>query len=249
MINVFVNGCNGRMGRTLISQIKKSNIFNLVGGFDINKDELADFPIFTNFEDIKISFDVIIDFSYPDGSLNILEYASIKKIPVVIATTGFSKEQELKIQEYGKKIPIFKSANMSYEISLMSQIVSEVAKKLSNADIEIIETHHNQKKDAPSGTALLLANAINDVLDQKKDYIFDRHSKKEKRSSNEIGFSSIRGGNIVGEHIVQFYSPYDTLEIKHTAYSRELFAEGALKAAEFIVKQSENKLYNMNDLL
>ena len=249
MINVFVNGCNGRMGRTVISQINNNYNFNLVGGYDIVKDDSSSFPVFTRLDDININFDVIIDFSYVDGTLNILEYASKKHIPIVIATTGFSKEQEEKILEYSKMIPIFKSANMSYEICLMTQIVSEVAKKLSEADIEIIETHHNQKKDAPSGTALLLANAINDVLDEKKEYVFDRHSKKEKRSKNEIGFSSIRGGNIVGEHIVQFYSPFDTFEIKHTAYSRDLFAEGALKAAKFIVEQKKKRLYNMQDLI
>ena len=137
---------------------------------------------------------------------------------------------------------------MSFDINLMSRIVAEVAKKLSNSDIEIIETHHNQKKDAPSGTALLLADAINEVFDNKKEYVFDRHSKSEKRSPNEIGFSSIRGGNIVGEHTVQFFSPYETFEIKHTSYSRNLFADGALKVAEFLVNQP-NGFYNMNDLV
>ena len=137
---------------------------------------------------------------------------------------------------------------MSFDINLMSKIVAEVAKKLSDTDIEIIETHHNQKKDSPSGTALLLADAINEVFDNKKEYVFDRHSKSEKRSPNEIGFSSIRGGNIVGEHIVQFFSPYETFEIKHTSYSRNLFADGALKAAEFLVNKS-NGFYNMNDLV
>ena len=137
---------------------------------------------------------------------------------------------------------------MSFDINLMSKIVAEVAKKLYNADIEIIETHHNQKKDSPSGTALLLADAINEVFDNKKEYVFDRHSKSEKRSPNEIGFSSIRGGNIVGEHTVQFFSPYETFEIKHTSYSRNLFADGALKAAEFLVNKP-NGFYNMNDLI
>ena len=249
MINVFINGCNGRMGRTLISLINISPVFNIVGGFDISNNDSTSFQVFTKINNIDVKPDVIIDFSNVDGTLNILDYASKNHIPIVIATTGFSKEQEQKIVEYSKTIPIFKSANMSYGINLMAKIVSEVAKKLSDTDIEIIETHHNQKKDAPSGTALLLANAINGVLDEKKDYVFDRHSKIEKRSKNEIGFSSIRGGNIVGEHIVQFYSPFDTFEIKHTAHSRELFAQGALKAAEFIVNQKENGIYVMNDLI
>ena len=248
MINVFINGCNGRMGRTLISQIENFDNLNLVGGFDITKDETATFPIFNDFKDIDVKIDVIVDFSYITMTLAMLEYASKNHIPVVVATTGFTKEQEDTIKEYSKKLPIFKSSNMSFDINLMSKIVAEVAKKLSNADIEIIETHHNQKKDSPSGTALLLADAINEVFDNKKEYVFDRHSKSEKRSPNEIGFSSIRGGNIVGEHTVQFFSPYETFEIKHTSYSRNLFADGALKAAEFLVNQP-NGFYNMNDLV
>ncbi len=248
MINVFVNGCNGRMGRTVISQIKNFDNLNLIGGFDITKDETTNFPIFNKFEDIDVKIDVIVDFSYIAMTLDMLEYASKNNIPIVIATTGFTEEQENKIKEYSKHIPIFKSSNMSFDINLMSKIVAEVAKKLSNADIEIIETHHNQKKDAPSGTALLLADAINEVFDNKKEYVFDRHSKSEKRSPNEIGFSSIRGGNIVGEHTVQFFSPYETFEIKHTSYSRNVFADGALKAAEFLVNQPSG-FYNMNDLV
>lgn len=248
MINVFVNGCNGRMGRTVIAQIKNFENLNLVGGFDINIDENTTFPIFTKFEDINVKIDVIIDFSYTVGTLNMLEYASNKHIPIVIATTGFTQEEESKIKNYSENLPIFKSSNMSFDISLMAKIVSEVAKKLYDSDIEIIETHHNQKKDAPSGTALLLANAINEVFDNKKEYVFDRHSKSEKRSQNEIGFSSIRGGNIVGEHTVQFFSPYETFEVKHISYSRNVFADGALKAAEFLVNKP-NGFYNMNDLV
>ncbi len=248
MINVFVNGCNGRMGRTIISQIENFDNLNLVGGFDITKDETSTFPIFNDFKDINVKIDIIVDFSYTTATLNMLEYASKNNIPIVIATTGFTEEEEDIIKEYSKNLPIFKSSNMSFAINLMSKIVAEVAKKLSSSDIEIIETHHNQKKDSPSGTALLLADAINKVFDNKKEYVFDRHSKSEKRSPNEIGFSSIRGGNIVGEHTVQFFSPYETFEIKHTSYSRNLFADGALKAAEFLVNQP-NGFYNMNDLV
>jgi 4-hydroxy-tetrahydrodipicolinate reductase len=248
MINVFVNGCNGRMGRTVISQIENFKNLKLVGGFDIKDDSSSNFPIFTDYRDINIDIDVIIDFSYTLGTLNLLKYASMKKIPVVIATTGFSEDQEKLIKEYSNQIAIFKSANMSFDINLMAKIVSEVAKKLSDSDIEIVETHHNQKKDAPSGTALLLANAINDVFDEKKEYVFDRHSKTVPRSKNEIGFSSIRGGNIVGEHTVQFFSPFETLEIKHTSYSRNVFADGALRAAEFLSKQKPG-FYDMNNLI
>lgn len=248
MINIFVNGCNGRMGRTVISQIENFDNLKLVGGFDKTSDEPSSFPTFTKFEDINVRIDVIVDFSYIIGTFNMLEYALKNHIPMVIATTGFTKEQENKIKQYAQNLPIFKSSNMSFDINLMAKIVSEVSKKLYNSDIEIIETHHNQKKDAPSGTALLLADAINEVFDNKKQYIFDRHLKTEKRSNNEIGFSSIRGGNIVGEHTVKFFSQYETFEIKHTSYSRNVFADGALKAAEFLVNKP-NGFYNMNDLI
>lgn len=149
---------------------------------------------------------------------------------------------------YSKKIPVFQSANMSYDICLMKKIVAEVTKALSNTDIEIIETHHNRKVDAPSGTALLLADSINSVLKDKKEYNFDRLSKREKRSNKEIGFSSIRGGNIVGEHTVRFFGESETFEITHKAYSRAVFAEGALKAAGFIIEK-ENGYYKMEDMI
>ncbi len=149
---------------------------------------------------------------------------------------------------YSKKIPVFQSANMSYDICLMKKIVAEVTKALSNTDIEIIETHHNRKVDAPSGTALLLADSINSVLKDKKEYNFDRLSKREKRSNKEIGFSSIRGGNIVGEHTVRFFGESETFEITHKAYSRAVFAEGALKAARFIIEK-ENGYYKMEDMI
>lgn len=149
---------------------------------------------------------------------------------------------------YSKKIPVFQSANMSYDICLMKKIVAEVTKALSNTDIEIIETHHNRKVDAPSGTALLLADSINSVLKDKKEYNFDRLSKREKRSNKEIGFSSIRGGNIVGEHTVSFLGESETFEITHKAYSRAVFAEGALKAARFIIEK-ENGYYKMEDMI
>lgn len=152
------------------------------------------------------------------------------------------------IDSFSKDIPIFKSSNMSYDINLMAKILTIIAPILKNTDIEIIETHHNRKIDSPSGTALLLADKINESLGNTLKYEFNRHNNHEKRSKNEIGFSSIRGGNIVGEHIVQFYGENETLEIKHTSYSRSVFAEGALKAAEFIVNKKSG-LYNMDDLI
>ena len=174
----------------------------------------------------------------------------IKKnnIPTVIATTGFTDIEMEKIEQISKIIPIFKSANMSYEINLMSKIVCEIATKLREADIEIIETHHNRKIDSPSGTALLLANDINNALDNEKEFVYDRHSKREARQKKEIGISSIRGGTEVGKHSVIFFGDNESFEITHNCTSRSVFANGAIKAAKFLEHKNPG-LYNMNDLL
>lgn len=206
------------------------------------------FSVYSDILKIKEVPDVIIDFSHVNLSLEIMKFAKDKSIPIVIATTGFNAEQEKIIEDYSKYIPVFKSANMSFDINLMCKIVSELAPLLSEADIEITETHHRNKIDAPSGTALLLANSINKALDNKMEYVYDRFSKSCKRGDNEIGFSSIRGGNIVGEHTVQFFSEFETFEIKHTSYSRSVFADGAIKAAMFLIGKTAG-LYNMNDLV
>ena len=248
MIKVLINGCNGRMGQVLVNEIDRFSELLLVGGFDIHDEGKNTFPVYSNIEDIKEKPDVIVDFSVPVSTFNILKYAVSNKVPVVIATTGFTKEQLDEIKEISKQIPIFQSSNMSFDINLMKKIVAEVAKNLKETDIEIVETHHNRKVDAPSGTAILLADAINDVMDKKLDYNFNRHDIHEKRNPNEIGFSSIRGGNIVGEHSVMFFGEHETFEIKHTSYSRDVFAEGALKAAVFIASQKPG-FYGMDDMV
>ena len=248
MLKVLINGCNGKMGQEVAKQIDSNEDLVLIGGFDREDTGLLTYPVYTSLTEIEERPDVIIDFSVPAATLNILQYAKKEKIPVVIATTGITKEQMEQIESIAKEIPIFQSANMSFDINLMAHIVADLAKKLPNTDIEIIETHHNRKIDAPSGTAIFLANTINNSLNNTMHYEFDRHHKHEKREKNEIGFSSIRGGNIVGEHIVQFYGENETFEIKHTCYSRTVFAEGALKAALFIVTKVSG-LYTMNDLI
>ena len=247
-MNVLINGANGKMGNELLNLIKTKQNITVVAGVDKEENLNGEFPIYSKVEDIKEDVDVIIDFSVPVATFKILKYALQDKVPIVIATTGFSKEEIEQIKEFSKEIPIFRSSNMSLDINLMAKIVGEVAKVLNDTDIEIVETHHNRKIDAPSGTAILLANAINDVLKEKKIYNFERMQKREKRSKNEIGFSSIRGGNIVGEHSVKFFGENEEFEITHKAYSRKVFAEGAIKAAEFIVKQLEG-LYDMNDIV
>ena len=248
MINVLVNGCNGRMGKEVIKQITIYPNMALSCGVDVNDNALNQFPVYENIEDINSPVDIIIDFSVPASTINILEFAVKNKIPTVIATTGFSTEEKEKIKNAGKIIPVFQSANMSFDINLMAKIVAKLAVLLEDADIEIIETHHNTKKDAPSGTSLLLADSINKSLDNKMKYIFDRHSTNKKREKDEIGFSSIRGGNIIGEHSVKFFTLNETFEITHTSYSRSVYADGAIKAAEFLLSKPVG-FYNMNDLI
>ena len=236
------------MGKEIIEVAKKQEDVKIVCGFDLNENIENGFPVYNNLEKIKEKVDIIIDFSVPVATFEILKYAKKNKVPVVIATTGFSKEQLEQIEELSKEIPIFRSANMSLEINLMADILQKIAEVLKESDIEIIETHHNKKVDSPSGTAILLADAINKVFNGEKNYNFDRMQKREKRDKKEIGFSSVRGGNIVGEHTVQFFGENETLEITHKSYSRQVFAEGALKAAKFLVKQKAG-FYNMEDLV
>ncbi len=237
MIKVLINGVNGKMGNEVAKLVKQHSNMHLLGGFDRSVIHNLNFPVYNDFNNIFELPNVIIDFSAPEATMKLLDFALSKKIALVIATTGFSKEQQDRILKASEHIAIFQSANMSYEITLMKDIVSSLSQKLPNTEIEIVETHHDRKVDSPSGTALALANAIQEVNDNKYFYELNRMQKHEKRSPNEIGFSSIRGGNIVGEHSVIFFSENECLEIKHTAYSRSIFAEGALKAAEFIVKQ------------
>lgn len=248
MIEVMVNGCNGKMGQIVCELVDKNENLILTGGIDREDIGLMTYPVYTDVKSIEKKPDVIIDFSVPVATFKMLEYAKENNIAVVIATTGFSKEEEERIKEYSKLIPIFKSANMSFDVNMMKHLVKQIAPKLKDTDIEIIETHHNRKIDSPSGTAQMLADTINEALDNEYYCEYNRHDKKEKRDKKEIGMSSVRGGNIVGEHIIQFYGEFETFEIKHTSYSRNVFAEGAIKAAEFIVSK-ENGLYNMDDLV
>lgn len=247
MLEVMVNGCYGKMGQIVCDLIEQNENLVLKCGFDKNITGEFAFPVYDKIENIVEKPDVIIDFSIPAATLTILQYAVSNHVPIVIATTGFTNEEELIIKEASKKIPIFKSANMSYDIMIMKKLVQWLAPLLKNTDIEITETHHNRKIDSPSGTAQMLADSINKSLGNSLYYEYNRHDKHEKRNKNEIGINSIRGGNIVGEHTVQFFGEYETFEIKHTSYSRNLFAEGALKATDFIVTKS-NGLYNMEDM-
>ena len=248
MIEVMVNGCNGKMGQIVSELVDKNENMVLKCGVDKVNTGYLTYPVYTNLSEIPEKPDVIIDFSVPVATFGALEYAKNNNIPIVIATTGFTGEEEKRIMEYSKYIPVFKSANMSFSINMFEHLLKEIAPKLKDTDIEIVETHHNRKIDSPSGTAQMLANTINEALGGDYTNEYDRHSKHEKRGAKEIGITSIRGGNIVGEHSVMFFGDYETFEIKHTSYSRNVFAEGAVKAAKFIVGK-DNGFYNMDDLV
>ena len=247
MIKVLINGINGRMGQEVLKSVNNSSDFEICCGVDTISSN-STFPIYTDIDSIKEKPDIIIDFSIPEATMNILEFAKTKNIPIVIATTGFSEEQLSKIKDYSKMIPIFRSGNMSYEINIMADIVAKLANQLKDSDIEIIETHHKNKIDSPSGTALILADSINRALDNTMDYQYNRHSVRQKRPDKEIGIHSIRGGTEVGKHTVLFLGNNESFEITHTVTSRSIFAEGALKAARFLINQNSG-LYNMKDLI
>ncbi len=247
MVKVLINGCNGKMGQVLSERIRDTQDIEVLCGVDKIDTGDNNYPVFTDIHSINLIPDVIIDFSIPVATFPILDFAKKNNIPIVIATTGFTEKEEEKIKEISKNLPIFKSSNMSYEINLMSKIVASLAKKLPESDIEIVETHHNRKVDAPSGTALILADSINEACNNEFEYEYNRHAKREKRTKNEIGIHSLRGGTEAGKHTVIFFGNNESLEITHNVTSRSVFADGAIKAANFIIHK-DNGLYSMNDL-
>ena len=247
MIKVILFGCNGHMGREVIMAVRKNENFEIVCGVDMAVNSKLPINQVTDVNQFTDNADVIIDFSHPRAVKGILAYATAKSLPVVLCTTGYEKEEVELIQETSKSIPIFLSANMSLGVNLV-QILSQIATNvLKNYDIEILEKHHSRKIDAPSGTALLLANAIRGVKNEMYPVV-DRSGTREPRNKNEIGIQSIRGGNIVGEHEVMFISDEDEITIKHTANKRSVFAKGAITACEYLVQKTP-KVYTMHDLL
>lgn len=234
MTNIIMNGCNGRMGRMITDIANKDTDVQIVAGIDAYDKVTNDYPVFTNIFDCNVDADVIIDFSTASAVDDLLKYAVEKKIPVVLCTTGLTSEQLDNVQKASEKVAILKSANMSLGINTLMKILKVATEVLANRgyDIEIVEKHHNQKLDAPSGTALALADCINQVLNNEYDYTYDRSSRREKRPEKEIGISAVRGGTIVGEHEVIYAGIDEVIEIKHTAYSRAVFAKGAVDAAK-----------------
>ena len=248
MIKAILVGACGKMGKNISECAKADGEIKIVAGIDkINTG--CDFPVFASFKDLNVNADVIIDFSHISLLDDILNYAKQNNTPVVLATTGYSQEQIQKIKEFSKNIPIFFTFNMSIGVNLLCSLAKKAANILgSDFDIEIIEKHHNQKIDAPSGTAIMLANAINGEFGDNLNYEYDRHSKRAKRPKNEIGIHSVRGGTIVGEHDVIFAGLDEVITLSHQAQSKQVFAAGALKAAKFISGKPAG-LYDMNSIM
>lgn len=248
MLKIILSGCSGKMGGVITDLVENDPNAQIVAGVDPFFKEGLKYPVFPNFNDVPKA-DVIIDFSNPAALDNILEYSIKNNLAFVAATTGYTDAQIAKIKEASKKIPVFFTFNMSLGINLLTSLVKRAASILGDGfDIEIIEKHHNQKIDAPSGTAIMLANAVNETLDNKMIYEYDRHSKREKRGQNEIGIHSVRGGTIVGEHEVIFAGNNEVLTLTHQAFSKNVFAVGAVRAAAFL-KGKAAGLYDMNNLI
>ncbi|MBQ7579730.1 MAG: 4-hydroxy-tetrahydrodipicolinate reductase [Clostridia bacterium] len=250
MVKILLNGCNGKMGKVISATVaERFENAKIVAGIDIVEVQNFDYPVFSDPEKVDVEADVIIDFSFYGAVDKIVDYAVAKDLPIVVATTGLSGEHIAHIDEAAKSIPVFRSANMSIGVNLISELAKKAAEVLGyEFDIEIVEAHHNQKIDAPSGTALMLADSINESRDNAMKYEFDRHSKRQKRTVNEIGIHSVRGGTIVGEHEVIFAGNDEVIKISHSAASKQIFATGSINAALFLVSQKPG-LYSMKDML
>ena len=248
MIRAILCGASGKMGGFVASAAESDNDISIVAGIDkVNNGEK--FPVFSSFSDINVDADIIIDFSNVALLDSMLNYALAHNMPLVIATTGYSEEQTEKIKKASEKIPIFFTFNMSVGINLIAALAKKAASILGDGfDIEIIEQHHNQKIDAPSGTAIMLANAVNSVFGDSLNYEYDRHSVRRKRPKNEIGIHSVRGGTIVGKHDVIFAGHDEVITISHEAQSKEVFAVGAVRAAKFLYGKKPG-LYDMNSMM
>lgn len=250
MTKIIMRGCNGKMGQAITEIVKADENAEIFAGIDIFDDGHNSYPVFKTLEECNVQADVIIDFTAADGADELLDYCEKTGVPAVICTTGLSNEQVERINEVSAKTALLRSANMSLGINTLFKILKNISPLLADAgyDIEIVEKHHNQKLDAPSGTALALADAINESLEEAYDYKFDRSKDRAKRPKNEIGISAVRGGTIVGEHEIIFAGEDEVIEIKHTAYSKKIFAKGAVEAAKFLSGKSAG-LYTMKDVL
>lgn len=250
MTRIIMVGCGGKMGQVISGIVEADEDAQIVAGVDIAKAECG-YPVYPSIAEVKEEADAIIDFSHPSLLDGILAYAVEKQVPAVLCTTGYSNEDIEKINQAAEKVALLRSANMSLGINTMMKVLETVTKTLADAgfDIEIVEKHHNQKLDAPSGTALMLADAVSEALPYDAEYVYDRHERRMKRPQNEIGIHSVRGGTIVGEHEVLFAGRDELIEIRHVALSREVFAVGAVDAAAFLGMQKQPGMYDMSDVI
>ena len=250
MVRMIMHGCNGKMGQVITGICKEDENIEIVAGIDPYTGLKNDYPVFAKIGECNVEADVIVDFAAAPAVDELLAYSIEKQIPVVLCTTGLTEEQLQKVEETSKKVAVLKSANMSLGINMLMDLLRKAAKILAPAgfDMEIVEKHHNQKLDAPSGTALALADSINEALNNAYDYKYDRSQERKKRDKYEIGIQAVRGGNIVGEHEVIFAGTDEVIEFKHTAYSKAVFAKGAVEAAKFLAGKPAGR-YEMSDVI
>ena len=249
MVNIAITGACGKMGRVIADIISARSDCRVCAGVDIVAEQYSDFPVYKNVNELTSKPDVIIDFSHPSALDSLLDYCKINNVPVVVATTGYTDDQIKQIKAAAEQIPLFFTFNMSLGINLLVDLAKRATKVLGDQfDIEIVEKHHNLKKDAPSGTAIMIAEAINEELDNKMHYVYDRHSVRKPREKTEIGMHSIRGGTIVGEHDIIFAGRDEVITLSHSAGSKQVFAVGSVNAAVFL-SGCEKGLYQMSDLL
>lgn len=250
MTKIIMLGCNGRMGQMITDMVKQDDECTIVAGIDIVDNRDNGYPVYTKLADCDVEADAIIDFTSATDFESRMDYAVDKQIPIIECSTGLSEEQMDYLKKASEKVAVLKSANMSLGINLLMKLLKEAAVKLAGDgfDVEIVEKHHNQKLDAPSGTALALADSINEAMDDRYEYIYDRSQVRQKRDKKELGISAVRGGTIVGEHEVIFAGTDEVITFKHTAYSRAIFAKGSITAAKYL-KGKAAGLYDMSDVL
>lgn len=250
MVRIIMHGCNGHMGQVITGIVKEDPDAEIVAGIDLRDDRNNGYPVFQSIKDCTVEADAVIDFASPKATDALIDYCEEKKIPVVVCTTGLSPEQLEKIKEASKNVAVLKSANMSLGVNTLLKLLADAARVLAPAgfDMEIVEKHHKHKLDAPSGTALAMADSLNEAMGNTYTYTFDRSDRRQERDPKEIGISAVRGGNIVGEHEVIFAGLDEVIEFKHTAYSKAVFAKGAVSAAKFL-KGKGAGYYDMSDVI
>lgn len=250
MTKIIMHGCNGRMGHVIVDIAAADPEAEIVAGVDAFGENNYNFPVFKSLDECDVDADVLVDFSNASAVNGLLSYCGAKKLPLVLCSTGLSEEQLAKVDETSKEVAILRSANMSVGVNTLMKVLSEISPILADAgfDIEIVEKHHNQKLDAPSGTAIALADCINDSLTSKYDYVYDRSGRREKRPVKEIGISAVRGGTIVGDHDVIFAGHDEVVTFSHRAYSRAVFGKGAVQAAKFLAGKGPG-MYDMSDVI